>query len=98
MKNTSIRKVVKEDLIHLKDVLNTLDLFPAEMTRYTDYIKSSKPADPGSPVLVPGEPETAMRAKRNAEGVPLPDDTWTAIANAAHHVGLGDNRIKAALG
>ena len=39
-----------------------------------------------------------MRAQRNAEGIPLPDDTWQAIVNTAKKVGLGDNRIKAALG
>jgi hydroxycarboxylate dehydrogenase B len=73
-------------------------MFPDEMTRYTDYVKSSKPVVPGGEVLVPGEAETRMRAKRNAEGIPLPEDTWTAIVNTAKKVGLGDNRIKSALG
>ena len=72
-------------------------MFPAETTRYTDYVKSSKPAVPGGEVLVPGEAETRMRAKRNAEGIALPEDTWAAIVNTARKVGLGDNRIKAAL-
>jgi uncharacterized oxidoreductase len=73
-------------------------MFPPEMARYTQFVKSSKPAQAGGEVLVPGEPEQRMRAKRNADGIPLPDDTWTAIANTARHVGLGDNRIQAALG
>ena len=40
-------------------------LFPPEMARYTAFVKSSKPAQAGAEVLVPGEPESRMRAKRN---------------------------------
>lgn len=71
--------------------------FPAEVDRYVSYFKSSRPAKSGEPVLVPGEPEIAARAKRLAEGVPLPDDTWTSIAQAALKVGLDQARIDRAL-
>ena len=38
-------------------------------------------------VLVPGEPERAMRAERMKNGVPLSDETWGAICEAAKRVG-----------
>ena len=60
-------------------------------------IKAVPPAAGFSEVMVPGEPEVRSAERRGRDGIPLPDDTWTAIANTALHVGLGDNRIKAAL-
>ena len=68
------------------------------MSRYTAYVKSSKPVLLGGEVLVPGEAETRTRAERTANGIPLPDDTWQAIVGTARKVGLGDNRIAATLG
>ena len=38
----------------------------------------------------------SMRAKRLAEGVPLPDDTWAAIVETARSVGLDEQRIQQA--
>ena len=51
-------------------------------------MKSARPISPHGEVLVPGEPEARSRATRLAEGIPLPDDTWGAIATAAREVGL----------
>jgi len=77
--------------------LEVQDFFPAEVDRYVDYFKSSRPAKAGEPVLAPGEPEINTRAKRLADGVPLPDDTWTAIARTALKVGLDQARVDRAL-
>jgi hydroxycarboxylate dehydrogenase B len=65
-------------------------IFPPEAVRYVDHVKSAKPSEPGGEVLVPGEPEERSRAKRLAEGIPLPDDTWTSIMAAARSVGLAE--------
>jgi uncharacterized oxidoreductase len=73
--------------------LDVADYFPAEVDRYVKYYTSSRPAKPDEPVLTPGEPEIRTRAKRLAEGVPLPDDTWAAIAQAALKVGVSQARI-----
>ena len=72
--------------------------FPKEVTRYTAFVKGSKPAEAGKPVLVPGEPELATRKERLANGVPLPDDTWDLIVGAARSVGMDEARLKQALG
>ncbi|HVY41462.1 MAG TPA: malate/lactate/ureidoglycolate dehydrogenase [Hyphomicrobiaceae bacterium] len=71
--------------------------FPEDVRRYVDYVKSARPATPGGEVLVPGEPEERMRAERLKNGVPLPDDTWAAIMEAARKVGLDEGRLKRAV-
>jgi len=71
--------------------------FPEDVTRYVAYVKSARPATPGGEVLVPGEPEERTRAKRLKEGVPLPEDTWKAIAAAAEKIGLDAARIQRTL-
>ena len=72
--------------------------FPKDMARYTAFVKGTNPATPGKDVLLPGEPEEAMRAERRRNGVPLPVDTWDAICAAARRIGLDDSRIKDAQG
>jgi uncharacterized oxidoreductase len=68
--------------------------FPEDVARYVDFVKSARPATPGGEVLVPGEPEERMRAQRLREGIPLPDDTWSAIIEAARKIGLDEVRIQ----
>ena len=68
--------------------------FPKDIAKYVDVVKSSKPATMDGEVLVPGEPEARVRARRLADGVPLPDDTWAAIVETARSVGLDERRIQ----
>jgi uncharacterized oxidoreductase len=77
-------------------VFDAEGFFPTDIARYVSFVKGSKPAIPGVEILVPGEPETRTRAKRLAEGVPLPDDTWAAIVETARSVGLDERRIQQA--
>src|SRR5258707_9837846 len=77
-------------------VLAPVGFFGADMAKYVDFVKSSRPATPAGEVLVPGEQETRTRIKRLAEGVPLPDDTWAAIVETARSVGLDERRIQQA--
>ncbi|UTD27853.1 malate/lactate/ureidoglycolate dehydrogenase [Bradyrhizobium sp. WD16] len=69
------------------------NFFDGEITRYVDYFKASRPAAGVESVLIPGEPEARTRAERMANGVPLPDDTWAAIAAAARDVGIAEAEI-----
>ncbi|MCC7283299.1 MAG: malate/lactate/ureidoglycolate dehydrogenase [Acetobacteraceae bacterium] len=73
---------------------------PAEIAaraeRYIAFFKSSRPAVAGGEVLVPGEPEARTRAEREANGVPLPPESWASIVAAAQSVGLGEASIPAA--
>jgi len=70
-------------------------MFPREVARYVDYVKSSRPIEPGGEVLVPGEPEARKRAERMAQGIPLPDDIWSSIIATAREVGLDSRRLQA---
>ncbi len=71
-------------------------LFDGDVGRYLDWFKTAKTM-PGHAILTPGEPERAARAKRMAEGVPLPAETWESIAAAARGVGVPDDAITHAM-
>jgi uncharacterized oxidoreductase len=64
------------------------EFFPEEVTRFLSFVKSAKPANVGESVLVPGEPELRMRKSRRETGIPLPDDTLSALTATAISVGL----------
>jgi uncharacterized oxidoreductase len=72
------------------------NFFDGEISRYVAYFKDTKPAAGVDAVLIPGEPEAAMRAERSKNGVPLPDDTWAAIVNTAREVGVSEVSIQRA--
>lgn len=73
--------------------LDATAFFATDVARYIAYYKSARPVEPGAEVLVPGEPERRMRRKRLAEGVPLSEETWAAIAATARSVGVSEGRI-----
>ncbi len=67
--------------------------FPEDVERYLAFFKSARPIEPDGEVLHPGEPELIARKARLAEGIPISEETWTAITNAAREVGIDDARI-----
>ncbi len=69
-------------------------VFGGEIDRYTEFVKGSRPVEPGGEILLPGEPEARMRAERTANGIPLPEDTWAAIVATARKVGVDGARIQ----
>jgi uncharacterized oxidoreductase len=71
-------------------------VFDAEVTRYTDFIRATKPMAGVDQVLIPGDPERKTRIERSKNGIPLPDDTWAAIVNTAREVGVSDVSIQRA--
>ncbi|XUM20185.1 malate/lactate/ureidoglycolate dehydrogenase [Bradyrhizobium oligotrophicum S58] len=77
-------------------VVDPASFFDGEITRYTDFIRATKPVSGVDQVLVPGDPERTMRAERTANGVPLPDDTWAAIVSTARDVGVSEASIQRA--
>lgn len=62
--------------------------YAAALANRLGQIKGVPPAAGFDEVLVPGEPEARTRARRAQEGIPIPDDTWTAVCMAARTVGL----------
>src|ERR1700749_3511947 len=77
-------------------VVDPANFFDGEITRYTDFIRGTKPISGVDQVLIPGDPERKTRAERTRNGIPLPDDTWAAIVNTAREVGVGEVRIQRA--
>ena len=67
-------------------------LFDGDIGRYLEWFKTAKTM-PDHAILTPGEPERAARAKRMAEGVPLPPETWDSIAASARGVGIVQDAI-----
>ena len=58
------------------------------LANYAAWVKSATPLDPARPVVLPGEPEAATRARRSVEGVPLDSRTIAQVNEAAALVGL----------
>jgi uncharacterized oxidoreductase len=48
-------------------------------------------------VRLPGEPESATRARRLRDGIPIDPVTWAEIQAAAGSVGLEGGQVDAAL-
>jgi uncharacterized oxidoreductase len=65
-----------------------LDWFRRETEGFVAYVKASPPADPGAPVLVPGEPERIAREKRLRDGIEVDPTTWEEIVQAAGTFGI----------
>lgn len=77
-------------------VVDPSPFFDEEVTRYTDFIRATRPIAGVDQVLVPGDPERKTRAERTANGVPLPDDTWAAIVSTAREVGVSEASVQRA--
>jgi uncharacterized oxidoreductase len=69
------------------------DAFAAEASAYLDYFRSARPAEGFAEVLTPGEPERRMRARREAEGLPMPEEIWNLILAAGERVGLARDAL-----
>jgi uncharacterized oxidoreductase len=67
--------------------------FPGETVRYIDFVKAGRPAPPATEPMLPGEPEARVRAERLAHGVPVPDETWSAIVQIARSLGVDERHI-----
>jgi hydroxycarboxylate dehydrogenase B len=57
-----------------------------EIRAMAEYITASPPRRAGEPVLIPGDPERLNREKRLKDGVPIDDETWREIVEAARGV------------
>lgn len=53
-----------------------------------DELRALPAVDPDLPVLVPGDPEEEVLARRRAEGIPIPDPVEESLAGLAADVGV----------
>lgn len=66
------------------------DGFVAEVKSYVEFVKSSRPTNPGGSVLIPGEKELAVLEERTQTGLPLAPQAWQDILDTAHASGMSD--------
>jgi uncharacterized oxidoreductase len=65
-----------------------VDWMRREVDGFVGYVKGSPPADPASPVLVPGDPERHSREARQRAGIPLDAVTWAELVTAGEAMGV----------
>jgi len=74
----------------LVDIGQLMD--PAEyrrwLDRYVEWLKSSRLAPGFAEILLPGEPEARARRGRAAEGIELPEATWSDLLAIAAKLGV----------
>ncbi len=70
------------------------DWLGAEIDSLVAYVKESPPANPGTPVMVAGDPERAARIARDRDGIVIDDTTWSEIVESAATVGLSGVEIR----
>jgi uncharacterized oxidoreductase len=59
-----------------------------EANAFIKWLCASPPAEPGKPVMLPGDPERLSRAERLRDGIPLDDTTWANIVTAGKSLGM----------
>jgi len=64
------------------------DYVVEEADHFIKWLIASPPAEPGKPVMLPGDPERLNRAERLRDGIPLDDTTWGNIVAAGASLGM----------
>ncbi len=64
------------------------DAVARESRRFSAWVKSSAPIDPGGEVLMPGETGQKTMAARTSDGIDIDETTWSQIVETAGSVGL----------
>ncbi|KPL16248.1 MAG: hypothetical protein AMJ93_15945, partial [Anaerolineae bacterium SM23_84] len=77
----------------LMGVLNVESFMPLPTFRqlvdtYVQQVRSSTPAPGFERVYLPGELELESRARRSAEGIPIPQKVWEALVTTGQELGI----------
>lgn len=80
------------------DAFGGREAFQREVLAMVDYAKSAAPAEGFDRVRIPGEPEIEAMAERSANGIPIDDNSWQALLDAARQAGMGEDEIRDAVG
>jgi uncharacterized oxidoreductase len=68
--------------------LGTAEPFAGEARAFLDWLRRSPPAPGYDKVRIAGEPERETKARRDREGIPVDDTTWTEILAAGERLGV----------
>jgi hydroxycarboxylate dehydrogenase B len=66
----------------------------AEVRRFADWVASARPAVEGGEVLLPGEIEARIRARRLEEGIPVDATTWGQLQETAGALGIDSAAVE----
>jgi len=69
------------------------EFFKSELDSTVTHVTSSPPMNPTEPVLIPGDPERENMAQRQAEGIPIDENSWQLVVDTAASVGLANQKI-----
>jgi uncharacterized oxidoreductase len=69
------------------------EAYEAEADALIDYLRATPPAPGFDSVQMPGDPERATMSARLEQGVPIDDNTWRGLVEAALRVGLDEATI-----
>lgn len=72
--------------------------FRDEIDAITVHVKASPPAPGVEHVMVPGDPERKAHEARMADGIPVDDESWRQIVEAAGRVGMPAADIEKIIG
>ena len=61
------------------DAFRDAGAFEDDLDEVIDVLHGTPPVDPAQPVLVPGDPEAATRARRLRDGIPVPESLRSKI-------------------
>lgn len=64
------------------------DHFRAEVAQLAEYIKSCPRVGECEEILLPGDPERRLFAKRSTEGIPLDNENWNALVKLGEKLGV----------
>lgn len=65
------------------DFFRPTEIFRDTVDRLFDVLQEVSPAHDGKGVVIPGEPEWRSKASREAEGIPVDDETWEELLKLA---------------
>lgn len=78
------------------DLFGGAKAFLREIEGMSDYLHSTTPAKGFDKVRLPGEPERESMAERQKNGIPIDDQSWAGICQAAEQAGMTPAQISKA--
>ena len=70
------------------DRFRPLAAFHEEVAQLFGFVRSAPLSAGAKEILIPGEPEARMAREREANGIPIEDETWRQIQECADEVGV----------
>ncbi|HLU49042.1 MAG TPA: Ldh family oxidoreductase, partial [Planctomycetota bacterium] len=64
------------------------EVFLDRVEAYVEYVRSATPREGVARILLPGEPEEEVAARRREEGIDVDEGTWAQIARVASEEGV----------